>query len=199
MFWTERCNLFFNRGGSLTEERWVFGLCTCEQANVLLYLSFYFYCISISIVFVFLLYLYFCDREKLSGPGLDMRETNHPLVLLCTGVTLMVSCTSCDHASFSPCTWIHVFLFFGTHQPQMADGPWREVGGCQEQWHPLTTRQPFLLCDLRGGWDGVWAVGGSTLVLVAMHMYMEGGRCTPAHSEQTRIRATWLWKGLIRY
>ena len=94
----------FNRGRSLTEERWVLGLCTCEQANVLLYLSFYFYCISISIVFVFLLYLYFCDREKLSGPGLDMRETNHPLVLLCTGVTLMVSCTSCDHASFSPCT-----------------------------------------------------------------------------------------------
>ena len=152
MFWTERCNLFSigevlwrRKGGCLA-----FAHASRRRSSCI--------CLSISTVFLFLLYLYFCDREKLSGPGLDMRETNHPLVLLCTGVTLMVSCTSCDHASFSPCTWIHVFLFFGTHQPQMADGPWREVGGCQEQWHPLTTRQPFLLCDLRGGWDGVWGV-----------------------------------------
>ena len=146
MFWTERCNLFSigdvlwrRKGGCLA-----FAHASRRTSSCI--------CLSISTVFLFLLYLYFCDREKLSGPGLNMRETNHPLVLLCTGVTLMVSCTSCDHASFSPCTWIHVFLFFGTHQPQMADGPWREVGGCQEQWQP-THHSPAL--------SALWFEGGA--------------------------------------
>ena len=38
-------------------------------------------------------------------------------------------------------------------------------GGVRSSGRPLTTRQPFLLCDLRGG-EG----GSSTLVLVDMYM-----------------------------
>ena len=130
----------------------------------------------------------FCDGEKLSWVA-GLWTCEQPIVVpCCTGVTLLY---------FSRVYFCISFLLYTSLRwPMVHDG---RSGGVRSSGSPLTTRQPFLLCDLRGGWDGGVGVGGSTLVLVAMHMYMEGGRCTPAHSEQTRIRAAWLWKGLIRY
>ena len=56
------------------------------------------------------------------------------------------------------CTSVFLYFFSSVHQPQMADGPWREVGGCQEQWQP-THHSPALSALWFEGWvGGGWVV-----------------------------------------
>ena len=204
MFWTERCNLFSigevlwrRKGGCLAfahaSRRTSSCICLSISTVFLFLLYLYFYCICISIVFVFLW------QREVEWPGFGHARNQSS------------SCTSLHWSypdgllyflwsRFFFTLYLNTCISFLRYTPA-SDGRWSMTGGRGVSGAVAPTHHSPALSALwfEGGWDGGVGVGGSTLVLVAMHMYMEGGRCTPAHSEQTRIRAAWLWKGLIRY